>query len=103
MDRSYFEMIELLISPLREEFEPPWNYVRLFFWGILPITMISIVMLLTLEHSEATQRAITFLKNLAIIGSITAGCTYLICAWHAHSVIQVRKHERERGLRAFRD
>ena len=102
-DTSYIEMFILLARPLTEEFEPPWNYVRMIFWGLMPVVILSFVTGFVLEPTAEFIDIRNLFFNLSLVVALMAAVFYAACAWHAMHVHHKRVHEKSDRVRRFRD
>jgi cytochrome b subunit of formate dehydrogenase len=103
IDSSYIEMFILIAKPLTEEFEPPWNYVRMVFWGLVPIAILSLVTGFILEPTPEYLDVRKLFFNLSLVVSVMAAALYAVCAWQAMEVHRAREHEKSDRVRRFRD
>ncbi len=96
-------MFVLLARPLTEEFEPPWNYVRMIFWGLVPVMVLSFVTGFVVEPTAEFVDIRNLFFNLSLVVAIIATCLYVACAWQALQVHHEREHEKSDRVRRFRD
>lgn len=102
-DRSYLDALILVAKPLTEEFDPPWNYIRSVFWGVLPMAFLSFAISAVIDQTPEYLRIRNFFFNLGLISTGIDLILYCACAYQAYQIALARDYEKGERVRRFQD
>ncbi len=102
-DRSYLDALILVAKPLTEDFDPPWNYIRSVFWGILPLVVLSFATSSVMDPTPEYVHIRRFFFNLGLICAGLDAILYCACAYQAYQLMLMRDHEKGERVRRFQD